>query len=166
MLRRAKQDWPQPEGAGPTAAAPTAGEAPARLFASHYYAADHGFDGLATTEPFPKDLLRAGQFLACLLGPEVHESLIPEYGRQFGRMMRAKHQGDRQAKPILSSALTLFGDEFLQQVQREASTLRQQALGKVKARHQAACFGWNDVCQHTTRGSRRAERPKATRTRR
>ena len=141
LLRRAiEQNWPKPEGAESSATLPAASQEQARLFASHYYAAYHGYDGPAATEPLPKDLTVAGQFLARLLRPEGQESLIPEWGREFGRMICAKHQGDAKAKPNLSYTLTLFGDQFLRQVQGEASTRRKEALGKAKERHQAAFY--------------------------
>jgi len=140
LLRRAiEHDWPKPEGASQDETA--VDQTQARLFASHYYAAYHGFAGPATTEPFPKDLFMAAQFLARLLELRGDESLVPEWGRQFGRLMRNRHQGEAKAKPNLSYALTLFGDQFLHQVQRDAATGRKQALGKARECHQAAFFG-------------------------
>ena len=139
MLRKAiEENWLKPEGAA--SAVPTAGEALARLFAAHYYGAYHGLSGPAQTEPFPKDLQAAGQFVAGLLELRRDENLVPEWGRQFGQLMRAKHQGDPKAKPNLSYALTLYGGLFLSQRQREAAAHRKKALGTAKERHQAAFY--------------------------
>ncbi|MBI5386445.1 MAG: hypothetical protein HZA90_17375 [Verrucomicrobia bacterium] len=141
LLRRAiEHDWPKPEGTAPTASVPTAHEAQARLFAAHYYGAYHGLEGPAQTEPFPKDLQAAGPFVACLLQLQRDERLVPQWGRQFGRLMRDKHQGDPQAKPNLSFALTLFGGLFLRQLQSADTARRKQALGTAQARHQAAFY--------------------------
>ena len=139
LLRKAiEENWLKPEGAA--RAVPTAGEALARLFAAHYYGAYHGLSGPAQTEPFPKDLQAAGQFVAGLLELRRDENLVPEWGRQFGQLMRAKHQGDPKAKPNLSYALTLYGGLFLSQRQREAAAHRKKALGTAKERHQAAFY--------------------------
>ena len=141
LLRRAiEQDWPQPEGAGPVSAASSAEQAQARLFAGHYYGAYHGLNEPAQTEPFPKDLQAAGQILSQLLALKPDQTLVAEWGRQFGRWMCEKHQGDARAKPNLSYALTLFGGLLLNKVQRETATLRQAALGKARESHQAAFF--------------------------
>ena len=141
LLRRAiEQDWPQPEGAGPASAVSSAEQAQARLFAAHYYGAYHGLDGPAQTEPFPKDLQAADQFVARLLELKGEEARVPEWGRQFGRLMRDKHQGDPKAKPNLSFALTLFGAQFLAQWQREAAARRRKALGTAREQHQGAFY--------------------------
>lgn len=141
LLRRAiEHNWPQPEGAGPVSAVSSAEQAQARLFASHYYGAYHGLNEPAQTEPFPKDLQAAGQFVARLLELKGEVTRVPEWGRQFGRLMRDKHHGDPKAKPNLSFALTLFGAQFLAQWQREAATRRRKALGTARDQHQAAFY--------------------------
>ena len=151
MLRKAiEQDWLKPEGAATASAVPTAGEALARLFASHYYAAYHGLKEPVQTEPFPKDLQTAGQFIAHLLALKGDETLVPEWGRQFGRMVRERHQGDPKAKPNLSFALTLLGGLFLAQWQREAAAHRKKALGVARERHQAAFYArYEDYLRQT-----------------
>ena len=137
LLRKAiEHDWPKPEGASNTA--PTASEAQARLFAAHYYGSYHGLNEPVQTEPFPKDLQAAGPFVTCLLEHQHDERLVPEWGRQFGRLMRAQHQGDPKAKPNLSFALTLFGGLFLRQLHSVVAARRKQALGTAQERHQAA----------------------------
>ena len=134
LLRRAiEQDWPKPEGAPESA-----GGKLGRLFASHYYAAYHGYTGEAATEPFPKDLELAARFVVRLLALLGNEALIPEWGRRFGRLMRDKHQSDSRAKPNLSTALVLYGDRFLRVLQSEIATRRTAALGKAKEAHERA----------------------------
>jgi hypothetical protein len=108
------------------------------LFASHYYAAYHNFSGEARTEPFPKDLELAAQFVSRLLAQEKDPGKVPDWGRRFGHLVRNAHQGDAKAKPNFSFALTLFGDEFLRRLQSEGETRRSEALGRAKAAHQAA----------------------------
>ena len=141
LLRRAIEgDYQKPEGGVATSALPTTSPEPARLFTSHYYAGYHGHTEPAATEPLPKDLMVAGQFLAGLLEAGGNASLIPEWGRQFGRLMRARHQNDPKAKPNLAYALPVFGGQFLSQMQAEAAARRKKALGAAKERHQAAFY--------------------------
>lgn len=133
FLRRAiEQDWPKPENDN---AAGLCLE-PARQFASHYYAAYHGFTGAAGTEPFGKDIDMAAKFIPRLLAQEPDEALIPQWGERFGRLMREKHQGDAKARPNLSFTLVLFGDHFLRLLQGEGANRRRKALGEAREAHQ------------------------------
>jgi hypothetical protein len=135
FLRRAiEQDWPKPEGA--KGAVPEVQDA--KVFAAHYYAAYHDFAGEPATEPFPKDIEMAGKFIERLFPRERDHSQLPEFGRQFGRMMREQHRGDARAKPNLSLAIVLFGDQFLRTQQRRHSTRDRELLGKAREAHQAA----------------------------
>jgi hypothetical protein len=139
LLRRAiEQDWPKPEGAAPPAGAPSPNLAGARQFASHYYAAYHGYTGEAATEPFAKDLELAAQFIRRLPALELKEGRLAEWGRRFGRMMRAKHQQDAKARPNLSFALVLYGDQFLTGLEQESAARQKAAQGKAQQAHQAA----------------------------
>ena len=136
LLRRAiEQNWPRPEASQPVP--PPELEA-GELFARHYYAAYHGYTGPPATEPFPKDVQLAAKFVARLLAQEPHESRVPEWGRRFGSLLRAKHHGDARAKPNLSFALVLYGDEFLRMLEQETSARHQKALGRAKEARQAA----------------------------
>ena len=131
LLRRAiEKNWPQPESFE-SAASPLA-----RLFASHYYAAYHDYSGEAATEPFAKDLEVAAKFIPRLLAQEPAETMIPQWGQKFGRLMRQNHQGDSKAKPNLSFALVLFGDKFLRLLQSEGAATRRKALGAAREAHQ------------------------------
>ncbi len=133
LLRRAiEQDWPKPE-----CAVEDNGTRLGRLFASHYYAAYHGYTGEAATEPFPKDARAAAGFVERLLAHEGNESVVPEWGRQFGGFMRQKHHGDVKARPNLSFALVLHGDEFLRTVERGHSARARNALEKSHAARHA-----------------------------
>ena len=134
LLRRAiEEDWPRPEGAA---------EEPdlklGRLFAAHYYAAYHGNTGEPVAEPFPKDVQLAARFLERLPRSATTATEVPDWGRRFGSFMRSKHQGDGRAKPNLSFALVLHGDEFLRTVQHEHSTRQQDASLGAQAARQAA----------------------------
>jgi hypothetical protein len=134
LLRLAiEQNWARPEGAKETP-----DNKLGRLFASHYYAGYHGYTGAATTEPFPKDVALAGQFVERLLRQQPDESLIPEWGRRFGRMMREKHQAEPRTRPHLSTALVLYGDKFLRLLDSENAARQKEALGRPKAAHQTA----------------------------
>jgi hypothetical protein len=134
LLRLAiEQNWARPEGAKETPESKLG-----RRFASHYYAGYHGYAGAATTEPFPKDVSLAAQFVERLLGRQPDEALIPEWGRRFGRMMREKHQSEPRTRPNLSTSLVLYGDKFLRLLERESTARQQEALGKPKAAHQTA----------------------------
>jgi len=134
MLRRAiEEDWPRPEGVP---------EEPdlllGNLFAAHYYAAYHGNTGEPVAEPFPKDVQMAAKFIERLPRSATPATEVPEWGRRLGSFMRSKHQGDARAKPNLSFALVLHGDEFLRTVQNERSARQQDASGKAQeARHAA-----------------------------
>ena len=135
LLRRAiEEDWPKPD----TTDLADNDSSLARGFASHYYAAYHGFEGEARTEPFPKDVEIAAKFIPRLLAQERDEALIPEWGRRFGRLIREKHQGDAKAKPNLSFALVLYGDKFLRMLQQEGATRKRKALGSAREAHQRA----------------------------
>ena len=134
LLRRAiEEDWPRPEGVP---------EEPdlrlGRVFAAHYYAAYHGNPGEPVAEPFPKEVQLAARFLERLPRPAGAASDVPEWGRRLGSFMRVKHQGDARAKPNLSFALVLHGDEFLRTVQNERSARQQDAAGKAQEARQAA----------------------------
>jgi hypothetical protein len=138
LLRRAiEEDWPKPSGAD-VAGTDNHLHSAARVFASHYYAAYHGFSGEAGTEPFPKDVEVGAQFLSRLLAQENDLDKVREWGRRFGRLMREAHRDEPKAKPNLSFALVLFGDKFLRKLQNEGTTRRTEALEKAKEAHQAA----------------------------
>jgi hypothetical protein len=134
LCRAIEEDWPRPE-------CPDSGDsrtALSKLFASHYYAGYHGFAGDAETEPFAKDVELAAKFIPRLLAQERDEAMIPKWGRQFGQLMREKHQGDSKSKPNLSFTLVLFGDKFLRQLQSEGAVRQREALGKAREAHQQA----------------------------
>ena len=140
LLRRAiERDWPKPEGAGTgsAGAVPDLVAGQARLFASHYYAAYHGFGGEPASEPFPKDLEMTARFIPRLLAQERNEAMIPDWGRRFGRLMSQQHQNDPKAKPNLSFALVLYGDRLLRLMQAETAARRKEALGMAREAHQA-----------------------------
>ena len=134
LLRRAiEQNWPKPEGTD---------EDPdqqlGREFASHYYAAYHGYTGAAKTMPFPKDVQLAAKFVARLLAQDGNELRVPEWGRQFGGFMRQRHHGEAKARPNLSFTLVLQGDEFLRLVGSAHTARSIHALEKAHAaRHDA-----------------------------
>lgn len=134
LLRRAiEQDWPRPEGS-----VDDSGSQSGREFARHYYAAYHGYTGQAGTEAFPKDVQAAAEFIKRLFAQDSNESLVPEWGRQFGTFMRQKHRGEAKSKPNLSFALVLHGDEFLRRIELRHSARSGQAVEKVHAaRHEA-----------------------------
>ena len=134
LLRRAiEQDWPKPEGVGEDS-----GRQSGRDFACQYYAAYHGYTGQAATEPFPKDVQAAALLVKRLLALENNESLVPEWGRQFGAFMRQKHRSEANARPNLSFALVLHGDEFLRRFETYHSACSEKAAQKVHAaRHEA-----------------------------
>jgi len=141
LLRRAiEQDWAKPEG---EASPPSLGAdlQQALAFATQYYAAYHSYDGQPATKPFPKDLQVASLFVERLLALEPDRTRVPEWGRAFGKLVRAKLRNDPQAKPFLSAMLGLFGNEFLRQRQNEATTVRKQALGRAREAHQEAFAG-------------------------
>ena len=134
LLRRAiEQDWSKPEGAGDDPALRLGQE-----FASHYYAAYHGFAGEAATVPFPKDVQAAAQFVQRLLAQGGNDLPGPEWGRQFGGFMRQRHQGEAKARPNLSFALVLHGDEFLRQVASDHADRSRNALERSHAARHAA----------------------------
>lgn len=134
LLRRAiEEDWPKPEGA---IADP--GLLSGRSFARYYYAAYHGYTGQPGTELFPKDVEGAAKFLSRMPAPLPDDFLAREWGRRFGTFIRAKHRNERGAKPNLSFALVLYGDEFLSTIQGPRATQDERALVRAReARHQA-----------------------------
>jgi hypothetical protein len=138
LLRRAiEEDWPKPSGAEASENDPELYSA-AKLFARHYYAAYHDFSGEAATEPFPKDIEVAAQFLSRLARQDGDPDKLTHLGRRFGRFMRAAHRGDLKAKPNLSFALVLYVDKFLKELQTEGAARQAEALGKARKAHHAA----------------------------
>jgi len=134
LLRRAiEEDWARPEGAPETTDLRLG-----RLFASHYYAGYHGNPGEPVAEPFPKDVQLAAKFLERLPRPPGNDAAVAECGRRFGGFMRARHQRDARARPNLSFALVLHGDEFLRAVPNEPPARQADAPGRAaEARHAA-----------------------------
>jgi hypothetical protein len=108
-----------------------------RLFATHYYAAYHGYSGKAGCELFDRDVQMAARFVDRLLTHQPNEALIPEWGRRFGRIMRDKHQNQPKARPNLCLTLVPFGNQLLGQVEQEVMAIRRDALGKARAAHEA-----------------------------
>ena len=152
LLRRAiEEDWPKPEGA-PEDDRLRLG----RVFASHYYAAYHGYSGEARTEPFANDIQTAGQFVERLLAVRNEPSLVPDWGRQFGACLRQKHQHDPKARPNLAPALVLHGDEFLRRIESHVSTAATAASQKAQAARQARL--WPEYMAYLQLAERDAQR--------
>jgi hypothetical protein len=134
LLRRAIEgDWCKPDGA-PEAEDLQLG----RLFARHYYAAYHANAGEPATEPLAKDAQMAAHFVERLMGLESAQGKVPDWGRRFGARMREKHRNDSRARPHLSAALVLYGDEFLRFLRQEASGRERALLGRSRAEREAA----------------------------
>jgi hypothetical protein len=133
LLRRSiEENWPEPEGNQANGASGAGGE-----FARHYYAAYSGNSGSPVTRPFSTDCATADEFLA-KLGCTDANGPAAELGRSFGKLVRAKHNGDPRAKPFLTSAIVLYGDEFALSMQRTRSTRQRMAQEKAKEAHYAA----------------------------
>jgi len=133
LLRRSiEENWPEPEGVLLNSAG-GAGEE----FARHYYAAYGGNPGSPVTKPFSTDCATAGEFLTKIGCGDVNGAAA-EIGRAFGKLVRAKHNGDSRAKPFLTSAIVLYGDEFALSIQRASSTRQRIAQEKAKEAHYAA----------------------------
>jgi hypothetical protein len=136
LLRRAiEEDWPRPEGAETDDSLKAGKE-----FASHYYAAYHGFSGEAHTEPFPKDIHAAAAFVSRLLTLRHEPATVPEWGRQFGALVRQQNLGNPKARPHLSAALVLHGDAFLRQLEGKSSAFATHARQKAKAALQSTLW--------------------------
>ena len=136
LLRRAIElNWSKPQGAAPELTEEAL--ARGRLFAGQYYAAYHGYTGAAAAEVFPKDVEIAAKFVERLIVQEHTDAAIPEWGRRFGRFMRARHQHDGRALPNLCLTLVPFGCAFLRQLELEGAAQRQETLGKARAAHEA-----------------------------
>ena len=151
LLRRAiEEDWLKPEGA-----VEESGLQSGRVFARHYYAAYHGNMGEPATEPFSKDVATAAKFVERLPAQHRADSSASEWGRQFGTFMRGKHRDNSRAKPTLSFALVLRGDEFLRIAQAAASAQERKALEKAhEARHETL---WPDYLAYLRRAERNAQ---------
>lgn len=133
LLRRAiEENWPAPVGHSKASDA-RAGES----FARHYYAGYHATVGEPVVEPFPKDGDAASSFIA-KTGLGLNEKSAAGQGRAFGKFVRGKHQGDPRAKPFLSTALVLYGEEFAQDLTKKTATVRQEAKKRAQEAHQDA----------------------------
>lgn len=134
LLRRAIEgDWCKPDGA-PEAEDLRLG----RIFARHYYAAYHANPGEPAAEPLAKDSEMAARFVERLLALDRDPGKVPDWGRQFGGRMRDKHRNDARARPHLSAALVLYGDEFLRLLRQEASGRERALLGRSRAEREVA----------------------------
>jgi hypothetical protein len=134
LLRRAIEgDWCKPDGT-PEAEDLQLG----RIFARHYYAAYHANPGEPAAQPLAKDTEMAARFVERLLALDRDPGKVPDWGRQFGGRMRDKHRNDARARPHLSAALVLYGDEFLQFLRQEASGRERALLGRSRAEREAA----------------------------
>jgi hypothetical protein len=132
LLRRSiEENWPAPTSE-PVSIEGRAGEA----FAQHYYAGYHG-NTEPVAKPFPKDCIASQNFLA-KLGLAGNEKAAAEAGKAFGKLVRAKHQTDAQARPFLSSALVLFGDEFARLRDRKTSEQKRTASQTAQEGHKRA----------------------------
>ena len=137
LLRCAiEQDWPKPE-AGGDSETQEKGWRLGKVFASHYYAAYHGNSGAPITEPFAKEVKMAANFVERLSALNGDEESVPEWGRRFGALLRQKHRGDAKAKPNLSFALVLYGDELLTVLEKDLRTRQSAALGQAREFHRA-----------------------------
>ncbi len=120
LLRRAiEQNWSRPE-----IEVLPADQQRGREFARHYYAAYHGNTGEPAAEPTTRDCGVGARFVDRLLALDPDEQRIPEWGRQFGIRIKQRHRTDARARPHLCSALVLYGDEFLQAIERSRSVNR------------------------------------------
>jgi len=132
LLRRSiEENWPAPEGE-PVTVEGRAGEA----FAQHYYAGYHGNTEPAV-KPFPRDCLASQNFLE-RLGLSGNEKAAVEVGKAFGKLVRAKHQAHPKAQPFLSTALVLFGDEFVCSRYRKISDQKRIASQTAQEGHKRA----------------------------
>jgi hypothetical protein len=137
LLRAAIEgDWPKPEAGGPEASV-AVDTRWGQLFAAHYYAGYHGQAGAPTSEPFAKDCLVGQQFVAHLVAEVGGQEHAAEWGRRFGQLVRQHHRQDTRAKPYLTGALTLYGNEFLKLLQQTVAARQRTDDSKAKAAHQA-----------------------------
>ena len=140
LLRAAIQgDWPQPVAAVQIPAPEDAADRQwGRLFAAHYYAAYHGQTGTPVTEPFAKDVSASAKFVAHLLTFAGGAEFVPQWGRQFGQLVRGHHRDDARAKPYLTGALTLYGGELVGRLQQGVAGRHKADPTKARQAHQAA----------------------------
>lgn len=132
LLRRAiEENWAPPILREEIPVSPSPGE----TFARHYYAGYHGNAGSPTAQPFGRDAAAADRFVAHLLSVHQDEKRIPEWGSRFGSFVRTKHQNDSSAKPFLSTALTLYGDEFYLSVRSEQARSLKTVLKEERKQH-------------------------------
>ena len=134
LLRRAiEQDWPKPEGA----------------------AENPGHE--AATVPFPKDVPAAAKFIERLPASGGQELSGSEWGRQFGAFMRQRQRGEAKARPNLSFAIVLHGDEFLRRVESAHSDRARKAREKSHAvRHAARRTEYLAYLRHAERNAQQA----------
>jgi hypothetical protein len=137
LLRRAIEgDWPKPEPATPVL---SEDERLGAQFARYYYAGYHGNEGDPAVDPCASDIPAAARFVQQLLALEPEASLVPQWGRRLGRLVRAKHQGDAKAKPFLTSALTLYGEELVRGFHQARTRRRAERQRQARAEHHHAC---------------------------
>jgi hypothetical protein len=137
LLRRAiEQNWSKPEPNPPVVSPELQAGAD---FARHYYAGYHGHAGEPTAEPFSHDALLAQKLVEQLQATKTEGADVAEWGRRFGRFVRTKHQSDAGARPHLSAAITLYGDEFVRTAQGQAQRSQRLALRQARDAHVLAC---------------------------
>jgi hypothetical protein len=70
----------------------------------------------------------------------------------LGRLVRAKHQGDAKAKPFLTSALTLYGEELVRGFDQARTRRRADRQRQARAEHHHASQpAYNDYLRTTER---------------
>ena len=127
LLRKAIEgDYPEPEHARNGT-----DDAPGYRFAQAYYAAYHG-DQLNIAKPYTNDPSLGEGFLARLTDLGKPEDL----GTAFGNFVRGKHQGERNPKPFLSSAINLFGAQFAKTLQKKTSKTSEHRRMKAREDHE------------------------------
>lgn len=127
LLRKAIEgDYPEPEHARNST-----DDAPGYRFAQAYYAAYHG-DQLNIAKPYTNDPSLGEGFLARLTDLGKPEDL----GAAFGNFVRGKHQGERNPKPFLSSAINLFGAQFAKTLQKKTSKTSEHRRMKAREDHE------------------------------
>ncbi len=104
-------------------------------FLQHYYAGYYGNNTLPASEPSETEISKATGFIQGLLKIWNDESKIPEWGREFGELVRIKNRYNEEHRPYFTTDRNRYGDEFYRTQEIRKEDARRKAREKFWEEH-------------------------------
>lgn len=134
MLRRAiEENWEEPQvskeqGGGSSAALGS-------IFAACFYAGVAGNEEDPTAEPSSNDAETAERYVMRLLEVWPEKDLVPQWGREFGRMAAEETHSKKMAVVSCVVALRWYGDEFYGRLRTRRHEVVREAVKSAQKSH-------------------------------